>query len=176
MQIRCTIPTPLATSPPEQHRHAISPLCRYEIGKGFPGRVPTPWTTPAADYSTTVAIGPQVLSMQTTAPSPTVPKARRSAAERQFVSRAHATERFGAESPGPARYDGLRGRGALGPQMQSRAATAPAFGFGSGDRFSQAAPRRRVRSGAASWGWSTRPRNTTEAHFYGPGPGEYRVQ
>eukprot|EP00892_Ulva_mutabilis_P005897 jgi/Ulvmu1/367/UM001_0374.1 len=149
---------------------------RYEVGKGFPGRTPTPWSTPAADYCSTQAMGQQTLSRCTTAPAPTVPKARRSAAQRQFVSRGHARERFGAESPGPALYDSTKGRAALGTQTQSRAATAPSFGFGSGDRFSQTAPRRRPQSRAAEWGWSSRPRNATESHFHGPGPGEYRVQ
>lgn len=114
--------------------------------------------------------------MRINAPTPTVPKARRAAAERQFVSRGHARERLGAESPGPAVYDSVRGRCALGAQTQSRVATAPSHGFGSGSRFSQAAPRRRPRTRAAEWGWGTAPGSSTEAHFYGPGPGEYRRQ
>lgn len=150
--------------------------CRFQFGKGFPGCTPTPWTTPAADYASARAFGPQALSRCTTAPSPTVPKAPRAAAQRQFVSRAHERERYCTESPGPTQYDGVRGRGALGVQMQSRSATAPTFGFGSGSRFSQTAPQRRPRSRAAAWGWSMTPETTTEAHFCSPGPGKYRVQ
>ena len=149
--------------------------CRYETGKGLPGNKLTARETPGPDYHVQGAFEQQVPSTRRTSARPRIGSAHRSATYRQNMpTREAAALLYGRCTPGPMCYNTVQGNGAVGPQVVSNARSQPAWGFGAGDRFAQAAPRRaRTQSARPA---SRAAGGYTDAHFSTPAPGAYRVQ
>eukprot|EP00899_Mesostigma_viride_P021213 jgi/Mesvir1/29093/Mv18399-RA.1 len=95
-----------------------------------PGHTPSYRSAPGPGaYAAPSAIGHQPLSTRSSPPKHSFSKTARDATERVFITDTHSKATGGKDSPGPTKYN------SQDVKVTSKVKAAPAFKFGSSDRF-----------------------------------------